>query len=380
MATFTLAFVNSFTDHRNGHVRHQFRRKGFKKVLLRGQPGSSEFMEHYQELLARSEDAAAHVGASRFKRGTIDELILRYQQSGAFAELAKPTRDTRRRILDKFRDFKTPSGRRYGDNALKTMERKDVVAAIRGKTPIAARGWLKALRPFLSFAIAEGEIRGDPTLGIKARIAATAGHLTWTDEAIEQYRARHPIGSMARVALELALNVAARRNDLHLLGRQHLSRDGYLSWRPSKTSKSTGRLLKIKVLPSLQRALDAMPVRDTLTLLQTAFGQPFASAAAFGNKFATWCEQAGLVSTLCDDGKTRSFRLHGLRKAALKALAHCGATGPELMSISGHASLAEVQIYIREAEQTLLAESAMMKLAAGTKRARARTSEAESHD
>ena len=40
------------------------------------------------------------------------------------------------------------------------------------------------------------------------------------------------------------------------------------------------------------------------------------SAAAFGNKFADWCNEADLQPVLCADGRTRNFRAHGLRKAA----------------------------------------------------------------
>jgi hypothetical protein len=36
-----------------------------------------------------------------------------------------------------------------------------------------------------------------------------------------------------------------------------------------------------------------MPVY-ALTFLTTDYAKPFASAAAFGNKFAGWCKQAGL--------------------------------------------------------------------------------------
>ena len=101
---------------------------------------------------------------------------------------------------------------------------------------------------------------------------------------IEQYRERHANGTMARLALELMFNIAARRHDAHLIGRQHL-RNGCLSWRPSKTSQSTGKVLTIRVLPELQAALDAMPHSDALTFLLTEYGRPFASSAAFGNKF-----------------------------------------------------------------------------------------------
>jgi hypothetical protein len=44
-----------------------------------------------------------------------------------------------------------------------------------------------------------------------------------------------------------------------------------------------------------------------------------------------------------------------------KALAECGATTLEIMSITGHRSLAEVERYTREAGRKTLAESGMAK-------------------
>ena len=56
-------------------------------------------------------------------------------------------------------------------------------------------------------------------------------------------------------------------------------------------------------------------------------------------------------------------RPHGLRKSACKAFAHAGCTAPEIMEVSGHSSLAQVQIYIEEVEQERMAEAAISKLA-----------------
>ena len=72
---------------------------------------------------------------------------------------------------------------------------------------------------------------------------------------------------------------------------------------------------------------------------------------------------------LCNDGKVRNYRAHGLRKAACRQLAHAGCTGPEIMAVSGHATLSEVQVYLNEVEQDRLAEAAMVKRAAGSNRA-----------
>ncbi len=370
MADIKLNFVNSYRDPRNGAMRHQFRRKGCRKIMLKGRPGSAEFMDHYAELLAQSENAAAHVGASKIKPGSIDALIVKYLQHDTFTKgLAEATQAARRPILDNFRQCMTPGGHRYGENRLRTIQRKNITDALAGKTPIMQRVWMKALRHLIAFAIDQGELKDDPTIGIKtARPPKTSGHVTWGDAQIEQYREQHANGTMARLALELMLNIAARRHDAHQIGRQNL-RNGCLSWRPSKTSQSTGKVLTIRVLPELQAALDAMPHRDALTFLLTDYGRPFASPAAFGNKFADWCDAAKLEPVLCDDGKVRNYRAHGLRKAACKQLAHAGCTAPEIMAVSGHASLAEVQKYISAVEQDRLAEAAMVKRAARSNRA-----------
>jgi integrase/recombinase XerD len=377
MATFKLQYVNSFTDAR-GKRRHVFRREGHKKATIKGVPGTPEFMEAYHALLEKTggSPSTIDIGASRTKAGSIDALMVAYYKHDAFTKgLAKATQSAWRNILDRFREFKTPSGRRYGENRMATIQQKSVVAFLEGKTDggksrtsNAQKNSLKAIRGFIRFAMSQGELTYDPTESIKVAKGGpkSMGHMTWLEPQIAQYRECHQLGSMARLALELLLNIAARRHDAHLLGQQHV-RDAKLSWRPHKTQRSTGKMLTIKIIPELQAALDAIPktgrADGVLTFLVNDYGRAFASAAAFGNKFADWCKAAGLKPVLCDDGRTRNYRAHGLRKAALRALAHAGATGVELMAVSGHSSLEQLQEYLNEVEQERMAEAAMSKLA-----------------
>ena len=60
----------------------------------------------------------------------------------------------------------------------------------------------------------------------------------------------------------------------------------------------------------------------------------------------------------------RNYRAHGLRKTALRALAHAGCTGIELMHVSGHSSLKQLQEYLDEVDQERMAVNAMDKLVA----------------
>jgi hypothetical protein len=110
-----------------------------------------------------------------------------------------------------------------------------------------------------------------------------------------------------------------------------------------------------------------------LTFIVNEYGKPFASGAAYGNRFADWCDQAGLTSVLCDDGRTRNYRAHGLRKAAKRAAAHAGCTGVELMALGGHSSLKQVQEYVDEADQERAAEAVTTKLATARETKRQQT-------
>ena len=69
-----------------------------------------------------------------------------------------------------------------------------------------------------------------------------------------------------------------------------------------------------------------------MTFLVTEFGKPY-SVAGFGNRFRDWCDQAGL----------KHCSAHGLRKALATELANNGATAHEIMAVTGHQSLAEVE-------------------------------------
>jgi len=72
----------------------------------------------------------------------------------------------------------------------------------------------------------------------------------------------------------------------------------------------------------------------------------------FGNKFRELCNAAGLPQCSA----------HGLRKATATRLAEAGASSQEIMAITGHKSLKEVERYTHAASKPLLASSAMSKL------------------
>jgi integrase len=351
-----------FTRHyidKTGRPRFYLRRKGCRQIPLPGLPWSPAFMAAYQDAMS----GVTVITSDRIKPGSIDALVHQYLNSATFAALATETQRSRKNILKRF-------AAEHGDKRVAMLKREHVMAMFNKKAGkrFAARNWLKTVHVLMQFAVNNGSLREDPTIGIKNLSGKTTGYMTWLEPQIAQYRAHHQLGTVARLAIELLLNIAARRHDAHVIGQQHIT-DGKLCWRPNKTLRTTGKLLKVRMLSELQTALDALPKQaradGVLTLLVSDYGKPFASAAAFGNKFADWCNAAGLKPVLCGDGRTRNYRAHGLRKAALRILAHAGATGVELMSVSGHSSLDQLQEYLNEVDQEHLADAAMMKLSNG---------------
>jgi integrase/recombinase XerD len=333
-------------------------------------------MADYHDWLAKAGVALFDIGASRTKAGTLDAAIAAYRKSDAFTKgLAEASQDMRRPILDNFANKVGKDGRRYGEHNIATLRSRHLQAMLEGMTHHAKKNWRKTIRHLMLFTVASGMRSDDPTQGMLIeRGRKSMGHVTWLEPQVEQYRQHHALGTMARLALELLLNIAARRYDAHEIGPQHMiisNKDGVkkLCWRPHKTLRTTGKMLKIRVIPAFQAALDAMPksekgVAVPLAFILNEYGRPFASAGAFGNRFADWCTQAGLKPVICDDGKIRNYRAHGLRKAALRAGAHAGCTLHELMALSGHTSAKQLQEYLEEVEQEFMADNAMDKVVA----------------
>ena len=341
MVTLRLRFVVSDRD-RHGNVRYYFRRKGEKKVRLHGVPGSKEFMDAYDRALSTKNPLGTATVRS-FGRGSFGFVCQAYYASAIFGKLDVQTRSWRRRVLEEICS-------EYGTYPIAGLQARHVRKLRNQKSefPSASDARLKALRALFKFALEEELVDADPTIGVKSLPHQTEGHHTWTSEEIAQFEARHPIGTKARLAMALMLYTACRRGDVIRLGPQHVH-DGRLNYRQMKNRKRKPNDLSIPVHEDLKRIIDETP-RKHMTFLVTEYGKPF-SVAGFGNWFREKCDEAGL----------KHCSAHGLRKAAAAYLAECGATTLQIMAITGHRSIAEVERYTREAGRTKLADGAMAK-------------------
>jgi integrase len=340
MTKIRLAYIQQLRD-RHGRVRRYFQRRGSARLVLPGLPGSAEFMEAYQAALAGHEVPRRETGANRSAPGSVSAAIAAYYGDSSFRDAFSPaTQQMRRAILERFRA-------EHGEKRIALLERPHIVKMLGAKKPFAARNWLKTIRGLMRFAVEIGLRRDDPTDGIKpAKAPTTPGFHSWSEDEIARFEAVHEIGSPARLAMGVLLYTAQRRGDVLRMGPQQV-RNGMITVRAQKTSRTTGKVLLIPIHPALAELLAATPT-EHLTFLTTKNGAPF-TAAGFGNKFREWCDEAGLSHCTA----------HGLRKAQCRRLAEAGCSEHEIAAISGHESLSEIRTYTRAAAQARMAQAAM---------------------
>jgi integrase len=344
----TLKYVTRDRD-RHGNIRLYYRKDG-RKIRLRGPEGSPEFLEDYRlACLGHLEPKASTKSTNTRPIETLRDLVEQYYRSAAYLGLDLRTRRVRRQILDRFCETN-----RDGDKPYRLLEPKHLIARRDAMfdRPEAANGMLKALRQVFECAISYGLHDRNPAKLVPYLHNHSQGHLAWEDEQIVAYERTHPLGTMARLAMSLALFTGQRKGDLIRLGPKHIRvRNGVegLHFTQQKNRKRNPVDLWVPILPELRAILDLSPTGPD-TFIQTEFGRPF-SEGGFGNRFRKWCNEAGLVG----------FSVHGLRKTASAVLAENGCTEQEIMAITGHSTSKEVIRYTRSAQQHLRAINAMRK-------------------
>lgn len=340
------AHVSAFYDR---HSKERFRyRKGAISRYLPGPFNSPEFKAALKA--ARNAEPAPGRPSSTIP-GTVDDLVSRYYASTGFQ---KPGRDRQRVVRGIIESFRAEFGKDMVRDF--TFEHIEAILMARsekrraGKRMIggksAAVNLQKQLRRLFRYAVKLGLIDTNPAELAEGVRAPKGGHHTWTEEEIVRFRARHPIGTKARLALEIILWTAQRRSDVHRFGPRHV-KNGLIEFTASKGQK----VMRLPAAPQLLAAIRSMPSVGIETYLVTEYGRPF-SRAGFGNWFADRCREAGVPG-----------RAHGLRKATARRAAELQATQAMLKAIGGWEQDAEVATYTKAADQARLADTIFTRLA-----------------
>jgi hypothetical protein len=213
---FKLRYVDRFKD-RHGHWRYYYRPNKGPRIALPAQPGTPEFIAAYQA--AAQQTARPIEPAIRGSPGTFDRLAHDYYQSTNYLRLGSHTQHVYRLVIERLlRDAK------IGSRLVSQMTAQHVhqILAKRAATPGAANDVLKKIRILIHFAIDNGWRRDDPTDRIKT--FAEGEFHTWTDQEIELYEKKWPVGTKARTAFALLLYTGQRLADV---GRMAWTENGF---------------------------------------------------------------------------------------------------------------------------------------------------------
>lgn len=315
--------------------------------MVPGPPGSAEMLRAVAEILETGRIEKKPIESpERVTPHSLDDLFRRYRASGHWTKNSARYQHVGGRVIERFLDQVDKKGRRYGERPVErvTVGWLDNQLGAMSETPGAANDLRKKLKGLMNHAI-RLEWRTSNPVELTAKFKDGAGHHTWTDEEIEQFRACHPLGTMARLTLELALNTAGRRATISKIERDHI-KAGKITTQHAKGSA----VATVPLLATTRAAIEALPAAPIRFLILTEFGKPF-SAAGLGNKMRDWCDQAELPN--CS--------LHGLRKSISRQIAESAGTDAEGMAVTGHKSPKVFATYRAAANREKLAERAMAK-------------------
>ena len=320
-----------------GYVYLSFRRGKGPRVKLPSDPTSPEFHEAYAAALAGEAVVMREMKREVVQDGTIAALIISYRRSAAFVELRATTKPGYISRLDTIR-------RAHGDRSVKGLTRERIITKVLqpyAGQPGAALDTLKKLRILIRHAVELGWLKHDPSLGI--RRPKTQEVRSWTDQEIDTFEARWPVGSKQRLAFGLHLFTGQRGSDVHRMTWGDVSGASI-----RVVQQKTGAKLTIPLHRDLRPILAAVD-RQHLVIVPTEYGKAF-TRGGFGNFMREAITAAGLPME-CEP--------HGLRKAAGRLLAEAGCSARQIMAVLGHKSLAEAERYTRDADQAGLAHDAI---------------------
>lgn len=322
-----------------GGRRYHYYRKGRVRIRLPGQPGSAEFMAAYE---AAKLEKPPEIGEARNTAGTMNALAAAWYKTPNFMRLAPASKRNYRRHVERFLA-------KHGAHPVALAEPhhlRKIIADLQ-HIPSQANALRNVLRQLFQYAFEAGLWRDNPMRDIRKLRYTKHPYATWGEAEIAQFLDHWGAGTRARLALVLMLYTGQRRGDVIRLGPQHI-RGGCIT----VTQQKTGKPMALPIHPDLRAELELLP-RDHLAFLTTEKGAAFASGGAFYNWFTWACGKAGLPKGLSP---------HGLRKATARRLAEAGCSPHEIASITGHASLQEVERYTKEASQNRLARAAITRL------------------
>lgn len=280
---------------------------------------------------------------------SLNALIRAYRRSPEWAALQPHTREVYNIYLRPLEDA--------GHHAVAKFKRRDVLilrdAIASGRGNGAATGFIRAASALFGWAVEHDWIEHSPVHKVKK---LPGGHLrAWTRH--EADAAQEALPEHLRRVIVLARYTGQRRGDLCAMTWAAFDGESI-----RVRQQKTGAALVIPCHPVLKAELLAWRAPTDGKVVPLDRDRPIL--------INTWSRawQPGHLSRelpkhLVRVGLPRALNVHGLRKLAATELADAGCSTHEIAAITGHTTLAMVELYTRSADQERLAKAAIVKLA-----------------
>jgi integrase len=322
-----------------GNVYLSFRCGKGPRTRLPADPTSDEFKTAYLAALT-GQPAPGRPTLQRAAPGTIAALIASYMKGAAYIGLRETSRAGYFSRIETIRV-------NHGHRTIAGLTRERIITGILqpyADRPGAALDTLKKFRILIRHAIDIGWLKHDPSIGIKRPKSRPVR--AWTDAEMAAFERRWPLGTKQRTAYALMLGVGTARIDVHRMTWTQVDSGGV-----GYTRNKTGVAVDIGLDDILRQALDAAP-RSHVTIINTEFGQPF-TVDGFSGFMRDAMKAAGLPL---------DCKPHGLRKTLGRRLADAGVSAHDIMAALGHTTLAQAELYTKEANRRRGGQRAVLQL------------------
>jgi integrase len=255
-----------------------------------------------------------------------------------------------------------------GEKPFAILTRKVIKAELKARTPSQAGNLLSALRGMIRWMIDEGHLDedDDPTIGVRSGKAKasreTGGFLPWTEDDMDRYRAKWPLGTEARLMFDILHYTFLRLGDAHRFGPPHLRQVVRKMTVQIATEKSHGNTtVTVPVHPAFAESLRAARAAGIIG------GEVFTGKTVKGrvlpmNKKA-WAAKFKKYAVLAGINEPKKS-CHGVRKARAEVAAYADCTESQMMAMFGWTDPKMPAHYIAKANREKLGMSGMDKVVA----------------
>ena len=314
---------------RHEKIVFYFRKGKGERIRLKGVPGTKEFKASYDAALMGQ---PLELETDRVKVKSLRWLVERYMDSAKWAGLSVATRKQQSLFFQKAVETS-------GNANFRHITARDIRAALedRKRTPALANNFLKAMNGMFTWAVANLEdFPVNPCAGVQRLKNKTNGFPVWSMAEVDRFCDKWPVGTRARLALELLINSGMRRSDVCVAGKQHLTGNIF-----SMRTQKTNTIITVEFSETLLETISKTPTGD-LHFITNENGKPF-TVESFGNWFRDRCRDAKVYKSA-----------HGLRKLSATIAADSGATSHELMSQYGWSNTQQADVYTKLADRARL--------------------------